>query len=94
MSLNAEQRAVTRDELHANLVLSGLTTDELAARLEISPRRVTTALEVQGAPQTVWLVRDYLENVVGERAVPYTVLVESARAAAESWFPLRRAPSC
>lgn len=94
MSLTTAQRDTTRTELAANLAASGLTAHDLAERLALTPRQVATALDVTGRPHDVWLVRDYLEGAAGRDAVPYTVLVESARAAASSWFPLRRAPSC
>jgi hypothetical protein len=95
--LTGAQVDATRDEMRANLVLSGLSVDELAARLELSPGRVQTAIDVAGRLRDVWLVRDFLIETIeaaGASPVPFTALVESKRDAVEPWLTLRRAPSC
>ncbi|GAA2096656.1 DUF2316 family protein [Kitasatospora saccharophila] len=96
MSLNDEERARTAAELRANLELTGLDADRAGAELGFDGGRLAQVLAVAGAdPADVWLLRDHLEDLVraaGREPVPYTVLTEEARAAAERWFPLRRAP--
>jgi hypothetical protein len=97
MSLTAAEIERTREELRANLALSGLDVPTLAARLGMSAARTQTALDVSGAPTEAWFVRDYLVNAVraaGAEPVPFTVLTDDARTLAQNWFPLRRAPSC
>lgn len=93
MSLNRRQTATTREELRINRQLSGLSADAIASALGLTPERVQSSLDVSGAaPQDVWLVRDFVELTIrraGDTPHPYTSLMESARAAAEGWFPLR-----
>jgi len=92
MSLNKRERAVTSDELRANLALSGLSESDLQRTLGLDDDRIEAAFDVTGGdPIDVWLVRDYLERVVSERGgkpVPFTVLTPAARIAAEKWFAL------
>lgn len=92
MSLNRIERGATRDELNANLVLSGLTPDDIATALQWNPIRTEAALSVSGTePRDDWLVRDYLEvsiTAAGHAPVPYSSLTEQMRGAAESWFGL------
>lgn len=92
MSLNRTERGDTRDELNANLALSGLNPDDIASALHWTPARTKTALSVSGAePRDVWLVRDYLEVIItatGHASVPYSSLTEQMRNAADSWFGL------
>ncbi|WP_033221837.1 DUF2316 family protein [Kitasatospora phosalacinea] len=96
MSLNAEECARTAAELRANLELTGGDAGRAGAELGFDEQRLAQALDVAGAdPEDVWLLRDHLEDLVraaGREPVPYTVLTEEARAAAERWFPLRKAP--
>ncbi|MCO4252152.1 DUF2316 family protein [Pseudarthrobacter raffinosi] len=92
MSLSHYQRAATREELSANLALSGLSVADAAAAVGIGSARVQAALDVAGAqPQDVWLVRDYLDRVIrsnGGTPRTYSSLTEQMRAAAQAWFPL------
>ena len=92
MALNKRERAVTSDELRANLELSGLSEIELQRNLGLSDEQYETVLDVTGAdPIDVWLVRDYLERVIvdrGSKPVPFTVLTPAARISAEKWFAL------
>ena len=96
MSLDAQEIAVTRDELAANLALSGLTRAEVAADLRLSPARLDSTVAVDDAdPADVWLLRDYLEQAVrdaGRSPVPFTVLTPRSRRLARAWFTLRDAP--
>ncbi|WP_282203791.1 DUF2316 family protein [Kitasatospora fiedleri] len=97
MSLNDEERVRTAAELRANLELTGVPTDAIRAELGYGEREFEKIMEVTGAdPASVWRVRDHLEELVvaaGREPVPYSVLTEQARAAAERWFPpVRRAP--
>nr|WP_033259343.1 DUF2316 family protein [Kitasatospora sp. SID7827] len=96
MSLNAEERARTAAELRANLELAGVGADLVGAELGFDGGRLAEALGVDDAdPADVWVLRDHLEDLVvavGRAPVPYSVLTEEARAAAERWFPLRKAP--
>ncbi|MFD7732085.1 DUF2316 family protein [Kitasatospora phosalacinea] len=96
MSLNAEERARTAAELRANLELAGIGASRVGDELGFVDGQLVEALGVVGAdPADVWLLRDHLEDLVraaGREPVPYTVLTEEARAAAERWFPLRKAP--
>jgi hypothetical protein len=94
MSLNAKQQAATAAELDANLRLSGLTVDGLAARTGLPTDRVRAALAVDGGhPVDVWVLRDALEDAVveaGGTPQPYSTLTEANRASAERWFGYRR----
>ncbi|MGY0499284.1 DUF2316 family protein [Nocardia sp. FBN12] len=97
MSLNAEERARTSEELHANLRLTGLTPQEAQAALEFTHEQFESALNCSdiAKPADVWLLRDHLEQLVEDQdgtPVPYTVLTEQARSSARRWFRLRRAP--
>ncbi|MFB7657433.1 MULTISPECIES: DUF2316 family protein [unclassified Streptomyces] len=97
MSLNADERARTSAELHANLRLSGTDLEEARAALSLTPDRFETALNCSDAakPSDVWLLRDHFQQLVqdqGGTPEPYTVLTEQARSAARRWFRLRRAP--
>lgn len=90
MSLNAGQRRATSTELRANLALAELSVADLAGQLGQSAQAVEQALEVAHTdPVLVWAVRDELETAVranGRTPVPFTVLTEAARAAAQGWF--------
>lgn len=90
MSLNADQRKRTADELAENAVLSGLTRTELIERSGLTSSRLDSALGVGGAnPADVWLLRDVLETAVlevGRTPVAYSVLTEGMRSAAGAWF--------
>ena len=96
MSLTPVELARTRDELHANLALTGLTTEQIGADLGCAPATVESALDPgTGDPVDVWLLRDYLEQAVrdaGRTPVPFTILTDQAKLRARRWFPLREAP--
>lgn len=91
MSLNAEQRRVTSDELRANLELAGIEIDDVAARLEIPSAGIRAALAIEPGtdPALVWQLRDVLESAAraaGKQPHPYTYLPESMRSAARGWY--------
>ena len=92
MSLDHQQREVTRRELTVNLERTGQTPAELAQTLGLTEGEVRAALELDGArPEHVWLLRDQLDRYVeagGARPHPYSVLTEQARIAARRWFDL------
>lgn len=96
MSLNANEREATRKELGQNLLMSGLDSEMLASRLGRPEQDVQDALNVNGTdPGLVWAVRDALVNQIeadGGEPVPFTVLTDDARQAANGWFgvPLTR----
>lgn len=97
MSLNSKQRQTTRDELHANLDLSGLSTEQLRDSLDFTDVQLQRALDADPAtdPADVWLLRDFVEQVVRDRGLEprhFTVLTEGSRGAANRWFGLRQAP--
>ncbi|GAB2673079.1 hypothetical protein GCM10027169_38630 [Gordonia jinhuaensis] len=96
MSLNARERHRTSDELGANLVISGLTTEELRQRLGFTTGQLDAAMAARTSdPAEVWLVRDYLESVIARRGAtpfPYSVLTEDARRMAQIWFDLATPP--
>ncbi len=88
--LTPEQRRRTAAELAANLAAAGLDVQEVATELGLTAERVRSTLDVDGAdPVDVWQLRDHLEHAAGDRAVPYSVLTETAGTAARGWFPLR-----
>ncbi|RRQ29260.1 DUF2316 family protein [Rhodococcus sp. Eu-32] len=65
MSLSKRERTATSNELHANLVLSGLSPTDVAGKLDIDEQRITAALALERArPEDVWLVRDYLDHAI------------------------------
>ncbi|MEU6841658.1 DUF2316 family protein [Streptomyces sp. NPDC046716] len=96
MSLNAEERRRTGEELRGNLALTGLAERQVAADLEWTPGRLANALDVADAdPVDVWQLRDYLAQAVrdaGRDPVPFTVLTDRSRTMARAWFGLRAAP--
>ncbi|MGW2838483.1 DUF2316 family protein [Streptomyces sp. NPDC001493] len=97
MSLDETERRRTSEELRANLALSGLTAEEVAADLGVTPDQVRRMLDVAGGagPAEVWQLRDYLDQAVrdtGGRPVPFTVLTDRARLLARAWFTLPQAP--
>ena len=93
MSLTAAQRAKTAAELQANLELAGLDRQQLAGLTGWTAQRVASTLELNRAdPVDVWQLRDLLEQSVrdtGRTPVPFTVLNERARSAAQGWFGIR-----
>ncbi|MGW0854402.1 DUF2316 family protein [Streptomyces sp. NPDC002690] len=97
MSLNESERRRTEAELRKNLALCGLTAEEVAADLGVTPEEVRRTLDVteRTDPVEVWRLRDYLDQAVrdaGGRPAPFTVLTGRARLAARTWFTLREAP--
>ncbi|MEU2202314.1 DUF2316 family protein [Isoptericola sp. NPDC019482] len=64
MTLNADEVARTARELRANVDLSGLTRDEVAADLGLATARHATALDARGPsdPVDVWQLRDHLDG--------------------------------
>jgi hypothetical protein len=96
MSLDSRERAQNASELRANFELAGRTAAELASALGLTQNQLDTALSSSGDPVSVWLLRDYLVNVVtaaGREPAPFTILTEDARASARIWFDLREAPA-
>ncbi|WP_375388810.1 DUF2316 family protein [uncultured Amnibacterium sp.] len=94
MTLSTEQRRRTAEELHANLVLAGVTESHARSGTGLDEHEWREAVRVssRSRPEDVWLVRDRLVVLVhaaGHEPVPYTVLTEDRRAAASVWFPLR-----
>lgn len=94
MSLSAEERRRTAEELRANLALTGVTEARARAGTDLDEHAWREAMHVssRSRPEDVWLVRDrllVLVHAAGREAVPFTVLTEEARAAASVWFPLR-----
>lgn len=97
MSLSTAQVARTGRELAANLELSGLTSEEVALALDFAPRRLAETLRVGPAsePADVWLLRDFIDRAVRERAhapAEWTVLTDRARTEATRWFALTAPP--
>ncbi|WP_405009532.1 DUF2316 family protein [Kitasatospora sp. NBC_01539] len=97
MTLNAAERRRTSEELAQNLALSGLTPQQVAQDLHLTPRQLQAALDLDPAagPVDVWYLRDHLEQAVrdaGREPVAHTVLTGEARLLATRWFPLREAP--
>ena len=90
MSLNRREVATT-GELAANVALTGLGEEELAARAGLDLARYRAALTVDGAghPADVWRVRDTVEDAIveaGRTPVPYSKLTDGARSSAQGWF--------
>ena len=96
MSLNNSEQHRTSAELTANLELSGLDLAEVQADLDFTPIRLQSTLAFDNAqPADVWLLRDYLDQVIidrGRMPLPYTTLTEQARVNANRWFSLQVAP--
>lgn len=94
--LNAEEQATTSSELRQYLLVSELTNDQVADDLGFDPARLARTLDVVEAdPSDVWLVRDYLVQVLADQDRPqpgFTVLTDQARDKAAGWFELREAP--
>lgn len=97
MSLHREETARTSRELTANLHRTGLSAETVAETLGFTGDQLDRTLRVTAAadPADVWLLRDFLDRAVrdqGARPQPWTVLTDSARAAASRWFSLRTPP--
>ncbi|MFT4211921.1 MAG: DUF2316 family protein [Microbacterium sp.] len=96
MSLNARERERTRAELQRAFELVGRDADAVAADLDVTPDRLRRTVAVDDAdPADVWLLRDYLVQAAADLdrgPVVFTVLTDAARAQADAWFDLRRAP--
>lgn len=95
MSPNRRETAATADELAANIELTGLGDEELAARCGFDVDRYRAAITVGRAqhPADVRRVRDAVEDAVveaGREPVPYSKLTDAMRGAAEMWFGSRR----
>ncbi|WP_430785619.1 DUF2316 family protein [Actinoplanes sp. G11-F43] len=91
MSLTAEQRARTREELRANFGLSGVPASQAARALGLTEQQLEDALDMAPSvhPADIWTLRDYLEREVlarGEAPVPFTVLTAKARMSTVRWF--------
>jgi hypothetical protein len=90
MSLTPAQRQQTAAELQANFELSALSTADLRALTGWTQERVVATLTITDAdPADVWRVRDLLDAEVraaGRTPLPFSVLTEQARSAAEVWF--------
>lgn len=90
MSLTSRERTQTARELRANLELSGLDREQLGRLTGWDDVHLDATLSLERAdPADVWKLRDLLERAVrdaGRQPVPFTVLTESARAAARGWF--------
>lgn len=78
MSLNAQQLAATRQELHANFILTGLTKEQVAADLQISLTKLDHLFTLtQQSLNDPWILRNYLlERVaaIGQDPVSFTAL--------------------
>jgi hypothetical protein len=93
MSLSPEQRSRTAEELRANLALTGKTEARVRDSTDLDEHEWREALRVsvRSRPEDVWEIRDRLLVLVraaGREPVPFTVLTDEARRAAEVWFPL------
>ncbi|RZI01311.1 DUF2316 family protein [Staphylococcus condimenti] len=86
MSLNKEQRAITRDELQAHFDKSSLSKTDLADALDVSVKDINLVLDMK-APKfgsklqnfihLVWDVRDEINYNIrshGKEPEPYTYL--------------------
>ncbi len=97
MSLNGVERKQTSVERKANFTLSGVSAEDVQSHLRFSSHDFDETLNVSAAsdPVNIWLLRDHLEILARDKGlvpVPYRVLTEAARAAADRWFPLRTPP--
>lgn len=93
--LTDAQRRRTSTELKTNLTLSGRTPQQISTDLGVTPEQLHATLDVDAGanPVDVWRLRDHLKAAAGQAGaepVPYTVLTESARGAAQRWFTLRK----
>ena len=93
MLTHAQTRA-TRDELLANLDLSGLDRESLGAAVGFDPERLDRTLQMRKAdPSDVWLLRDFLDQVIRDRGRtprPWTVLINHD--IARQWFTIYPTP--
>lgn len=89
MSLNESERAQTARELRENFQKSGLTLDQVASELGVSPGQIDQALDLSGHPASTWKLRDFLQAAVlrnGQTPTDYSVLTEAQRDNARAWF--------
>lgn len=90
MSLTPEQQRTTSLEISQNVLLSGLSVEQIAHRLGFTDARLERTMRVSGgSPADVWALRDLLVRAVkdaGKQPVPFTVLTDGMRSAAASWF--------
>lgn len=97
MSLDREEMNRTGAELRRHLAASGLTAEGLGRWLGVSSAQISGVLAMDGtaSPVDAWLVRDALDAVVRERtgeAAQWSILTDSARRKALTWFSLRDLP--
>lgn len=97
MSLNGADRAQASQELMASYNLAGLSRDDIQRDLGLTPHQLERELAVRPTsdPVQMWLLRDYLDRTIRERGrkpAAYTVLTDTARAAAAQRLRLRPAP--
>lgn len=94
--LNPDEQATTSSELRQHLMVSELTNDQVASDLGFDPAQLARTLDVvEAEPSDVWLLRDYLVQVLDDQGRPqpgFTVLTDQARTKAAEWFELREAP--
>jgi hypothetical protein len=98
MSLNRRQTQQTRDELAANLILSGLAPDTVGHSLGFTPERLDHTVRVtrDADASDVWLLRDFLDQVIRDRGLtprPWTVLIDGGHDTARRWFTIRPVPA-
>ena len=84
MSLSTEERHRTAAELHANLVLAGVTEAHLRSDTDLDEYEFREAMHVstRSRPEHVWRLRDRLVVLVhatGQEPVGFTVLTDEAR---------------
>jgi len=79
MTLDAQQRQKTSEELISNFELSGLSNDEVQQDLGFTAAQLDETLRVGpgSSRQDVWRLRDYVDRKVletGEQPFPYSLL--------------------
>jgi len=78
MSLNPQQMAATRQELQKNFELTGLSKQQVAKDLQISPVKLERLFELaQRSLEDPWILRNYLiakVEAVGKTPIPFTAL--------------------
>lgn len=78
MSLTVAEKRVTKKELQRNLILSGLSEEQVARDLKTSPKTIQNILQLKVTHiEDPWILKSYLEEqILGQQKnpLPFTAL--------------------
>ncbi|RRG09983.1 MAG: DUF2316 family protein [Lactobacillus sp.] len=78
MSLTVAEKRVTKKELQRNLILSGLSEEQVARDLKTSPKTIQNILQLKVTHiEDPWILKSYLEEQILDQQknpLPFTAL--------------------